>query len=293
MEWVRQRIERQVLSLTGLSLKGVDFESPTGDPGLFGPQSISWRVHGDFTSMLIGGITALMLQMLHPAALAGVWDHSNFRKDMLGRLRRTGQFVAGTTFAGKDDADRLIERVRNIHDHVSGETAYGVPYRASDPHLLTWVHVAEVSSFLDAHLRYRNPSLSLVDQDRYFSEIALVAERLGALNVPRSRAEIAEFINRVRPELRMDSRTQEVLSVLFNAPAPSMIAKPFGRLMMRAGVDLLPEWARAELGLTQWPGESQLVRMGVNRTAPILRWAVRNGSSHRAHRRLGLKPPKA
>ncbi|WP_462379492.1 oxygenase MpaB family protein [Pseudomonas sp. Marseille-QA0892] len=291
MEWVRQRIERQVLSLTGLGLKGVDFEKPLGDPGLFGPQSVSWRVHGDFTSMLIGGITALMLQMLHPAALAGVWDHSNFRADLIGRLRRTGQFIAGTTFGGIDDAERLIQRVRDIHANIVGTTAYGEPYSANDPYLLTWVHVAEVSSFLAAHLRYKNPMLSVEQQDRYYAEIALVAERLGARDVPKCRAEIVAFIDNIRPELRFDKRTQEVLDVLFNAPAPSALAKPVGSLMMRAGVDLLPDWARRQLQLKVSGTESMAIQAGVRRIAPVLRWAVQNGSSHRAHRRLGLAPP--
>ena len=108
MEFLRNRIESQLMSLTGLSLGNLDLESPKGDPGLFGPDSVSWKVHGDFSSMLIGGISALMLQALHPLALAGVWDHSNFRQDMLGRLRRPSQFISGTTFASRRDAEWLI-----------------------------------------------------------------------------------------------------------------------------------------------------------------------------------------
>ena len=113
--WVRKRIERQVLSLSGLASGGIDFEHPPGDPGLFGPESVTWRVHGDFTSMLCGGVSALLLQMLHPLALAGVWDHSSFREDMLGRLRRTSQFVSCTTFGPTRDANALIEKVKSIH----------------------------------------------------------------------------------------------------------------------------------------------------------------------------------
>ncbi|MGI1071323.1 oxygenase MpaB family protein, partial [Pseudomonas aeruginosa] len=180
MESVRRHIESQVLSLTGLAVGGVDFESPKGDPGLFGPDAACWKVHGDFSSMMIGGIGALLLQMLHPLALAGVWDHSNFRDDLLGRLRRTGQFISATTYGPLADAERLIERVRRIHESVIGQLPDGTPYSASDPDLLTWVHVAEVSSFLKSYLRYLNPDLPGSEQDRYYSEIALVAERLGA-----------------------------------------------------------------------------------------------------------------
>lgn len=288
MEFIRHRIETQIMSLTGLSLGQLDLENPKGDPGLFGPDSISWQVHGDFSSMLIGGISALMLQALHPLALAGVWDHSNFREDMLGRLRRTGQFISGTTFGSTRDADWLIDKVRTIHLQVTGTAADGRPYAASDPQLLTWVHVAEVSNFLAAHLRYRNPDLSPADQDRYYEEIAVVAERLGARDVPRSRQAVAAYLQAIRPQLQCDERSREVLRLLLAAPAPSRLAKPFGALMMQAGIDLLPDWASAQLGLSQSPLQRQMIRASIKRSAPLLRWAVRNGSVHRARRRMGL-----
>ncbi len=288
MEFIRHRIETQIISRTGLSLGQLDLENPKGDPGLFGPDSISWQVHGDFSSMLIGGISALMLQALHPLALAGVWDHSNFREDMLGRLRRTGQFISGTTFGSTRDADWLIDKVRTIHLQVTGTAADGRPYAASDPQLLTWVHVAEVSNFLAAHLRYRNPGLSPADQDRYYEEIAVVAERLGARDVPRSRQAVADYLQAIRPQLQCDERSREVLRLLLAAPAPSRLAKPFGALMMQAGIDLLPDWASAQLGLSQSPLQRQMIRASVKRSAPLLRWAVRNGSVHRARRRMGL-----
>lgn len=290
MEFLRSRIESQVLGLTGLALGQIDFEKPQGDPGLFGPEAICWQVHGDFTSMLIGGISALMLQALHPLALAGVWDHSNFREDLLGRLRRTGQFISGTSYGSTQDANRLIDKVRNIHLHVTGTATDGRPYAANDPALLTWVHVAEVSSFLAAHLRYCNPQLSGADQDAYYAEIALIAERLGAQRVPRSRQEVTDYLEQVRPQLLCDQRSEEILRVLFNAPAPSALAKPFGVLMLHAGADLLPDWAAEMLSLRLSPLQRRLIRSGVRRTALLLRWAVRNGSVHRARRRLGLPP---
>ncbi|HCJ29463.1 MAG TPA: histidine kinase [Pseudomonas sp.] len=288
MESFRRHIEAQVLSLTGLAIGGVDYENPPGDPGLFGPDSVCWRVHGDFTSMLVGGISALLLQALHPLALAGVWDHSNFREDLLGRLRRTGQFISATTFGSQADAQRLIERVRAIHLKVTGHAPDGRPYAAYDPDLLTWVHVAEVSSFLKAHLRYLNPLLPASDQDRYYTEVARIAEALGARNVPRSRQEVENYYQATRPQLLCDERSREIVRILFEAPAPSRLAKPFGALMMRAGVDLLPDWASEMLDLRQSAHERQLIRVGVKRTAPVLRWAVRSGSVHRARRRMGL-----
>ncbi|AZD69462.1 Uncharacterized conserved protein, DUF2236 family [Pseudomonas chlororaphis] len=288
MEFIRSRIETQVMSLGGLSLGQLDLDNPKGDPGLFGPDAICWQVHGDFSSMLIGGISALLMQALHPLALAGVWDHSNFREDMIGRLRRTAQFISGTTFGSRQDAEWLIDKVRTIHLQVVGHAPDGRPYAASDPQLLTWVHVAEVSSFLAAHLRYRNPQLSPADQDRYYGEVALIAERLGASDVPRSRRAVAAYLAGMRPQLLCDERSREVLRLLLAAPAPSRLAKPFGSLMMQAGIDLLPDWASAMLGVNQGLLQRQLIRASVNRSAPMLRWAVRNGSIHRARRRMGL-----
>ncbi|MGG5873772.1 oxygenase MpaB family protein [Pseudomonas peli] len=290
MEFLRRRIESQVLSLSGIALGQIDFEKPQGDPGLFGPDSVSWQVHGDFTSMLIGGISALLLQALHPLALAGVWDHSNFRDDLLGRLRRTGQFISGTTYGSRADADWLIDKVKTIHLKVSGTAPNGRAYAASDPALLTWVHVAEVHSFLQAHLRYRNPQLSEADQDLYYAEIALIAERLGATEVPRSRAEVAAYLAAVRPELLCDRRSLEILRILLGAPAPSALAAPAAKLLMQAGIDLLPAWAQEMLGQQISPAHSRMIHAGVHSLAPVLRWAVRGGAIHRARRRLNLPP---
>lgn len=289
MEYIRKKIESQVLGLSGIALGQIDFENPKGDPGLFGPDSISWQVHGDFTSMLVGGISALLMQALHPLALAGVWDHSNFRQDLLGRLRRTGQFISGTTFGAKADADWLIEKVKTIHLQVTGTAPDGRSYAASDPALLTWVHVAEVHSFLQSHLRYRNPNLSGADQDRYYAEIAVIAERLGATNVPRSQAQVAEYLQDMRPQLLCDERSLEILQILLNAPAPSLLAGVAGKLFMQGGIDLLPEWAQRMLGQPVSPQRSRLIRTSINQLAPLLRWAVRSGAIHRARKRLGIE----
>lgn len=290
MEFLRTRIEASVLAISRPP-GSADFLNPPGDPGLFGPDSAAWQVHSDFTAMLTGGVAALLLQMLHPLPLAGVWDHSNFQADMLGRLRRTAQFIAGTTFGSRADAERFIAHVRRIHAGISGVGPNGQPYAASDPQLLTWVHAAEVSCFLRGYLRYRNPDFSAADQDRYFVEIARVAEALGAQDVPRSRAGIEDYIETMRPQLVCDQRTLKTLELVLNAPSPNALAVPWTRLMMRAGVDLLPGWAQEMLGVTQRsPARSELLRRSVAVAAAPMRWAVRNGSIHLARRRMGLPP---
>ncbi|WP_345831196.1 oxygenase MpaB family protein [Erwinia sp. HDF1-3R] len=284
---VRDRIQQQVFRLNGLAMNEFDLSQPAGDPGLYGPDSVIWRVHGDFSSMLCGGISALLMQMLHPLALAGVWDHSRFREDMMGRLRRTSQFIAVTTFGNTQDAATLIERVKRIHLQVTGVDAAGTPYAASDPALLTWVHVAETSRFLAAHLRYKNPQLSLAEQDRYYAEAARVAEALGAEEVPKTVAAVEDYLERIRPQLRCDARTREVLALLMNAPAPSWQAKPAMHAMMMAGIELLPEWAQQAFGFRFSPLRHRLIRQRLVLLAGVLRWCIRRGAYHRAMQRMG------
>jgi len=171
---------------------------------LYDPDSVIWRVHGDVTTMMIGGVAALLLQMLHPAALAGVWDHSSFRSDMLGRLRRTARFIAVTTFGEEAEAQAAIDRVCHVHRHVTGVLADGTPYSASDPRLLAWVHVCEAISFLDAWIHFGEPNMSQADQDAYFAQAGLVAHMLGAAPVPETRTEAEALIATFRPQLVAD-----------------------------------------------------------------------------------------
>lgn len=283
----RDRIQQQVFRLNGLAMNEFDLSKPAGDPGLYGPDSVIWRVHGDFSSMLCGGISALLMQMLHPLALAGVWDHSTFRSDMMGRLRRTSQFIAVTTFGNTVDARTLIERVRRIHLQVTGVDAQGVEYAASDPRLLTWVHVAETSRFLASHVRYKNPQLSLAEQDRYYAEAAVVAEALGAEQVPKSVEDVEAYLLAMQPQLRCDERTREVLSILMNAPAPSWQARPAMKAMLMAGIELLPEWAQQQFGFRFSPLRRRLIRLRINLLAKALRWSIRRGAYQRAMQRMG------
>lgn len=241
--------------------------------GLFGPQSVTWRVHGDVTTMMVGGVAALLLQMLHPAVLAGVWDHSNFREDMLGRLRRTARFIALTSYGGRDEAEAAIARVRNIHHNVSGTLPDGTPYTADDPALLAWVHVTEASCFLQAWIRYGEPGMSAADQDRYYAEVGAIAEALGADPVPRSRAEAASLIATMRPTLAVDERTREVAHLLLTQRAPKLSAAPIQAITFQAAIDLLPAWARQMHGLSSSTLTRPIVHAGTFGLARTLRWA--------------------
>ncbi|MEH3123153.1 MAG: oxygenase MpaB family protein [Sphingomonas phyllosphaerae] len=252
----------------------LDLARPPGDPGLIADTSPAWRVHGDFSAMMIGGISALLLQMLHPGALAGVWDHSDFRRDRLGRLRRTAQFIAVTTYGPTDLAERTIAHVRAIHDRIHGHLPDGAPYDANDPALLTWVHVAEADSFLRGYLRYRDATLSPEDQDRYVADVAIVAERLGACDVPRSRADIAAYYRSVRPQLRGDHRVRKVADALL-APGPDRAQAAGLAVAAAAALDLLPDWAAALHDRRAPPLARPAIRAGADGMSRVLRWALR------------------
>lgn len=243
--------------------------------GLFGPRAVAWRVHGDVGSMMVGGMSGLLLQMLHPAVLAGVWDHSNFRTDMHGRLRRTARFIALTTYGERAEAEAVIARVRSIHDRVRGTLPDGAPYLANDPALLAWVHVTEATSFLDAWIRYAEPGMSRTDQDRYFAEMAQVASALGADPVPRTRLEARTLIRSTQPQLLCDNRTREVARFLLARPAQTKMVDSLMALTMQAAVDLLPDWAQRMHSLAAPTLSRPLVRAGTLGIARTLRWAFR------------------
>ena len=271
---IKKAITGQVVALFNDRARGEKPVARRAD-GLFGPRSAAWRVHGDVTSMMVGGIAGLLLQMLHPAVLAGVWDHSRFRADMHGRLRRTARFIATTTYGSRAEAEAVIARVRGIHGHVHGTLPDGTPYAANDPSLLAWVHVTEVTSFLDAWMRYAEPAMSTANQDRYFVEMAEVALALGADPVPRSRAEAQRLIATMRPQLACDARTREVARLVLAQPAPNRLAEPLQALTLQAGVDLLPVWARRMHGLPMPALGRPLVRAGTLGIARTLRWAFK------------------
>ena len=242
---------------------------------MFGPGSVIWRVHGDVVTMMVGGMSALLLQMLHPAVLGGVWDHSNFREDMLGRLRRTARFISLTTYASREEAEAAMARVRTVHAQVSGTLPDGTNYSADDPQLLAWVHVSEALSFLNARIRYAEPGMPHVDQDRYFEEMSGIALALGADPVPRSRAAAEQLVERMRPQLLCDARTREVAAIVLKQRPDNLAMAAAQRVIGQAAVDLLPDWAQEMHGLRSTFMTRPFVRTSTLAMAKTLRWAFR------------------
>jgi uncharacterized protein (DUF2236 family) len=224
------------------------YTDPPGDPGFFGPSSVAWKVHAD-PLMLVGGVSALMLQTLHPLAMAGVAEHSDYRERPYGRLSRVASFVAATTYGSTEVATSVVETVKAVHERVVGVAPDGRPYRAGDPDLLTWVHVAEMASFLEAHVRYAPLPIRGADRDRYFAEVAVIAEMLGAREVPRSRAEVAAYFARIRPELVAGEQAREAIRWIRNPKVGSPPERAAYQILVNAAADLLPRWARGMLGI--------------------------------------------
>jgi len=244
----------------------------TPGPRWFAPGSPIRRVHGD-ASTFVGGLRALLLQSLHPLAMAGVAGHSGYRGDPWGRLARTSTFLAYTAFGTADDAQAAVDRVREVHERVRGKAPDGRPYRASDPHLLLWVHVAEADSFLSAHQRYSKRPLTPAEADEYVAQVGTVARKLGAVDVPETTAELARSIDDFRPELEAsDAALDTARFLLREPPLPWVFRGPYA--MLAAGsVALLPDWARDELGVGGWPTRA-FGGLGGSLATAAIRWVL-------------------
>jgi uncharacterized protein (DUF2236 family) len=229
-------------------------------------------VHAD-SSMFVGGLRALLLQSLHPLAMAGVAAHSGYRGDPWGRLQRTSYFLAVTTFGPADDAEQTIARIRAIHERVRGVAPDGRPYAASDPHLLAWVHVAEVDSFLDAHRRYGAARLTAAEQDGYVADAARVARAVGVLDPPTTVAELKDALASYRPELRGTREARAAARfMLIRPPLPLPARVPYA-VLASAAVASLPVWARWPLRLPYAPiTEATVVRAAGTALVRTLRW---------------------
>lgn len=232
------------------------------------------RVNGD-ASMFAGGLTALLLQSLHPLAMAGVADHSDYRGDPWGRLQRTSQFIATTTFGTISDASDLIRAINSAHRAVVGTDYRGRPYDARDPHLLRWVHVAEIWSFLECHRLYGREQLSASERDEYVRQASRTGLMMGAGNVPLTAAELEEALAGYRPELEASPAALDARHFLLDGPPMGVADKPAYTLLRQGAVAALPGWARTMLELPDGPLGSNGLGRALGRTGvSSLRWVL-------------------
>jgi uncharacterized protein (DUF2236 family) len=233
-----------------------------------------WRVHAD-ASIFVGALRALLLQSLHPLAMAGVADHSDYQLDPWGRLQRTARFLTATTYGNETQAAAACATVRQVHRRVRGVTRDGRAYSANDPHLLMWVHLAEVDSFLAAHQRYGARPLDRSERDGYVADMAKVALALGVIDPPRSVAEVRQGLSEYQAELRGTPEARDAARyLLMRSPIPLAARGPYTVLGATA-VALLPWWAKVMLPIPPLPlTETVVVRPAGRALVSAMRWAL-------------------
>jgi uncharacterized protein (DUF2236 family) len=257
-----------------------------GDPGLFGPDSVTWRVMGD-PATFIGGIRALMIQAAHPEVVAGVADHSRYREDPLGRLSRTSNYVTATSYGAMPEVEAAVALVRRAHTPVRGRSHRGIAYSAGTPHLAAWVHNSLTDSFLTAHHVFGGNRLTPAEEDRFVTEQTAVGRLLDADPLPDTAAELHRWVAE-HPAVATSPGMVGAVEFLRRPPLDPAIRAGY-QVLARAAAATIPERVRGTLGLPMVPGA-----VAAGRTAArFLRWAL--GASPRwrmALLRVGAEVPE-
>ena len=231
------------------------YDGPPGDPGIGGgPGSISWEINGDLASLVVGGTAAIIMEVLHPSVMAGVFTQSSYRTEPERRARNTLGYVLRTTFGSTSAASAVVERVKRIHGQVGGARADGVAYQALDPELIAWVHTCIPWAVMRAYETYNRP-LSVAEKNRYLTEQAVIGRMGGAVDVPETVSELDAYVERMRPLMAMNEQTVEFIGFLAGrvGDQPIGLRERYDRwVAIRASMGLMPEWARRMTG-TQVP----------------------------------------
>ena len=264
---IRSLLDRLAAQL--LAPEGVDFTRPIGEPAMTAPNSVSWDVYANPVTLYIGGIAAVLLELAEPRVRHGVWDHSSFKRDPAGRLRRTGMAAMITVYGARSVFEATAARVNRMHAHVRGTTPEGVPYAADDPELLLWVQVTATWAFLQAYDQYACP-VTPAERDRYFDEAGAGAALYGVEHPPVSTSAVEALFAAMTPKLGPTPILGEFLAILADAPILPRPLRPFQRLGIRAAVDLVPAGLRQQIGLADYPrlrGSERRLLQGLARTA--------------------------
>lgn len=245
--WLERAVSAQ---LTAPGTWRVDFTAPPGEPALLSADSVSWQVFKNPVSLLIGGIAAVILELAEPRVRSGVWEHTSFRRDPATRLRRTGLAAMVTVYGARSTAQAMIANVRRIHDRVQGVTSSGMPYRASDPELLRWVHATAAYGILQAYQAYVRP-LPASERDRYYAEGERTARLYGVDEAPRSEGELLRLLEDTYPQLERSEVTLEFLRIIRQVEVLPPVLRLTQDMLVRAAVELTPVPMRTILGLNQ------------------------------------------
>lgn len=266
----------------------VDFARPIGEPAYCAPDSVSWRIFKNPVVLAIGGICAVLLEFADPRIRTGVWEHSSFRADPVGRAKRTGLAAMVGVYGPQTAARRVIQGITHLHQRVDGVTPDGTPYRALDPELMAWVSATAQFGFLSAYDRFAG-TLSAVDQQRYLKEGGAVAALYGVQRRIQSPADfdamLAERIDGFEPH----PIVFDFLETMSSGQAAPQVPKQLHRALVRAAVDLLPKQVRSRLNIgpefdLSWRAEKAVAAMvTLSERVPDL-----DGPAAQACERIGL-----
>jgi uncharacterized protein (DUF2236 family) len=249
--------------LSGEPGRRSDFAQPAREEALLPADSLSWRILKNPIALFVGGTAAVILELAEPAVRAGVWEHTTFRKDSLNRLKRTGLAAMISVYGARSVAEPMIARVVRLHASVEGTTAAGIRYSANDPRLLTWVHATAAFGFAMAYNEYVRP-LSAQNLNDYYREGTSISRLYGAIDTPRSVAEMQALFASTRSRLAPSPIIFEFLQIMRETAAFPRPLRWMQPILLRAAVELVPEWLRATLGLSEYYGlrrhERRLVR---------------------------------
>lgn len=242
----------------------IDFTRPLGEEAFVAADSVSWRICKNPVALFVGGVAAVILELAEPHVRSGVWQHSSFRKDPVGRLRRTGMAAMVTVYGARSIAEPMIAAVVRMHGKVAGETPAGVAYSATDERLLTWVQATASWGFAAAYSRYV-AALTVAEFDALYRESLPTSRLYGAVHTPGSNAELHALFDSMRGRLEASRIVFEFLDIMRATPTFPRPLLGLQHVLVRAAVDLIPDWIRACLGLTSGHGlrayEKPLVKL--------------------------------
>lgn len=277
MKFFKNKIVNTLEEVGGRHDEAAIYGGPVGDNGLCGgPGSMSWEINGDLASVVGAGSAAVLMEVLHPSVMAGVFTQSNYRQDPTSRARNTLGYVLRSTFGNTKAATRVIEQVKMVHSRVNGTRADGIAYQALDPELIGWVHTSIPWAIMMAYERYNRP-LTLDQKNQYLKEQAVIGRMGGADWVPETVAELEDYVERMRPLMAFNDQTRQFFDFLCG-DAPELAFTPKQIATQTKGVHgsmmMMPDWARKMTGTYHTEKEDRALARSQRLQARIIRWAV-------------------
>jgi len=266
----------------------IDYSQPAGEPAYLDPGSVHWRVYKNPIALAIGGVAAVLLEFADARIRSGVWDHSTYKADPIGRSKRTGIAAMVGVYGPQSAARRVIQGVTNMHSRVEGATPSGEAYKALDVELLDWVSATAAYGFLNAYDRFVSP-VSEADKSRFYAEGAPIARLYGVQYAPKSTADFLGMMDKLVDRFEPHPIVEEFLAIIQSGQAAPNMPKPLHRALARASVSLLPPIVREKLKLGREYDLTLFDRLALKAVGKLADHVpTKNSPPAQASRRLGL-----